>query len=217
MYIFHQSYHDFSWNMFVLISKCPVFLSVFFSLSLGLCGCICVSLFIWLSDHLSAHRIWPQLRIWLVTHVCLGWFMEHTSQQPCCRWCTFELVYPSWLWLVCIWVCLTILIVVVVYLCSSTNPGCGCVPGRCWGCLMDQLLRHLPCELWAAKVAVGGCLLVDGPLQVKLPARHTHNGVWVYWCMTERPCSTGYDVWLSAKGCLFKPQCLQMAYLYQNT
>lgn len=35
--------------------------------------------------------------------------------------------------------------------------------------LEDKLFGHLPSELWSAKVAVGGCLLVDRPLQVQFP------------------------------------------------
>ena len=35
--------------------------------------------------------------------------------------------------------------------------------------LEDELLGHLPGKLWSTEVAVRGCLLVDGPLQVQFP------------------------------------------------
>lgn len=35
--------------------------------------------------------------------------------------------------------------------------------------LEDKLFGNLPSKLRAAKVAVRGCLLVDGPLQVQFP------------------------------------------------
>lgn len=40
---------------------------------------------------------------------------------------------------------------------------------------MDELFGHLPSKLCSAKVAVGGCLLVDWPLQVQLPGEDTED------------------------------------------
>lgn len=34
-----------------------------------------------------------------------------------------------------------------------------------------EFLGNLPSELWTAKVAIGGCLLVDRPLQLQFPGR----------------------------------------------
>lgn len=57
------------------------------------------------------------------------------------------------------------------------------VDGWGWsgGSLVDQLLGDLPCELWAAEMPVGGRLLVDGPLQVQLPARHAARVLNAWW------------------------------------
>lgn len=42
-------------------------------------------------------------------------------------------------------------------------------------CLVNQLLGLFPGEVRAAKMAIAGCLLVDGTLQVKLPAKRQHS------------------------------------------
>ena len=79
---------------------------------------------------------------------------------------------------------------------------------------MDQLLGHLPRELWAAEVAVGGRLLVDGPLQVQLPAGDTHIVEFEFTEPGQKGGGALVRVFGSQqKGVEFK---LKMAELYQN-
>lgn len=46
-------------------------------------------------------------------------------------------------------------------------------PDRQVAKLKDELFGHLPGKPLSAEVAVCGCLLVDGPLQIQLPSEET--------------------------------------------
>lgn len=39
--------------------------------------------------------------------------------------------------------------------------------------LVDKLFGDFPAKLWSAKVAIGGRLLVDWPLQIQFPEKET--------------------------------------------